>query len=86
MSVTDPFGNRLTFTYTLSHKLLLHHNADHQGPSLISQTNRRQEDRPMRLPLLHLYFTMCMALMLTSCVTSPSPEEMTDAPKTIDGS
>lgn len=30
----------------------------------------------MRLPLLHLYFTMCMALMLTACVTSPSPEEM----------
>jgi|JI10StandDraft_1071094.scaffolds.fasta_scaffold41545_9 heat shock protein HslJ len=30
----------------------------------------------MRLPLLHLYFTMCMALMLTSCVSSPLPEEM----------
>jgi starvation-inducible outer membrane lipoprotein len=25
----------------------------------------------MRRVLLHLYFTMCMALMLTACVTSP---------------
>ncbi len=30
----------------------------------------------MRMPLLHLCFTMCLALMLASCVTSPSPEEM----------
>jgi heat shock protein HslJ len=31
----------------------------------------------MRTPLLHLYLTLCAALMLTACVTSPSPEEMT---------
>ena len=30
----------------------------------------------MRTPLLPLYLTMCAALTLTSCVTSPSPEEM----------
>jgi heat shock protein HslJ len=30
----------------------------------------------MRMPLLHLCLTMCMALVLTACVTSPSPEEM----------
>ena len=30
----------------------------------------------MRTPLLPLYLTMCAALMLASCVTSPSPEEM----------
>ena len=30
----------------------------------------------MRTPLLHLALPICTALMLTSCVTSPSPEEM----------
>jgi heat shock protein HslJ len=30
----------------------------------------------MRRVSLHLYFTMCMALLLTACVTSPMPEEM----------
>ena len=30
----------------------------------------------MGMPLLHLLFTMCAALMLASCVISPSPEEM----------
>ena len=30
----------------------------------------------MRTPLLHLSLTMGVALMLASCVTSPSPEEM----------
>ena len=30
----------------------------------------------MGMPLLHLCLTMCAALMLTACVTSPSPDEM----------
>lgn len=30
----------------------------------------------MRIPLVYLYLTICAALMLTSCVTSPSLEEM----------
>lgn len=31
----------------------------------------------MRMPLLHLYLTMCTTLMLASCVSPPSPEDMT---------
>ncbi len=33
-------------------------------------------ENPMPTPLFHLSLAMCAALMLTSCVTSPSPEEM----------
>lgn len=35
-----------------------------------------QKDRPRRMPLLYLPLTMCAALMLISCVSSPSPEEV----------
>lgn len=31
----------------------------------------------MRTPLFHLYLAMCAALLLASCVSSPSPEDMT---------
>lgn len=87
MSVHDPFGNRLTFTNSVGterYAAMRRRNGDdpHEclrtTPSFTGSSpgNHQQEDQPMRMSLLHLPLTLYAALMLTSCASSPQPEDM----------